>query len=219
MKASEKILREAILDLREAIEEAGGNEIYAVGALDEDGKVEAVSVLARGTLDSVLVHWRGTRGADVLIHNHPSGTLAPSKADMKIAEQFALDGYGFYIVNNASDEVYVVVEPLLRQETKPINSDEIAKALVPGGKLAKKLPRYESREDQIELIKAVSDAFNNEAVLIAEAGTGIGKSFAYLLPSVCWALQNKQRVVISTATINLQQQLFEKDMPIGRAHV
>ncbi|HOT60024.1 MAG TPA: helicase C-terminal domain-containing protein [Spirochaetales bacterium] len=214
MKTSERFCHEAILDLRDAITDACGNEIYAAGMLDEDGKVASVAVLARGSIDSVLVHWKGTRGTDVLIHNHPSGNLSPSKADMRIAEQFAEEGYGFYIINNTATEVYVVIEPVVAKEAEPIDSASIVKALEPGGKLAKKLPNYEHRPDQLKLIQAVSEAFNHEQILIAEAGTGIGKSFAYLLPAVYWALQNKQRVVVSTATINLQQQLYEKDMPL-----
>jgi ATP-dependent DNA helicase DinG len=63
-------------------------------------------------------------------------------------------------------------------------------------------------------VRLVSRAFNEDAVVCAEAGTGVGKSFAYLLPSMAWAVANDERVVISTATINLQQQLFDKDIPL-----
>lgn len=214
MKATERFYHEAILDLRDAIADAGGNEIYAAGMLDEDGKIASVAILARGSIDSVLVHWKGTRGTDMLIHNHPSGNLNPSRADLRIAEQFAEEGYGFCIIDNEVSEIYVVVEPIVSKEAQPLDSASIVRALEQGGKLAKKLPNYEYRPDQLKLIQAICGAFNNEQILIAEAGTGIGKSFAYLLPAVYWALQNKQRIVISTATINLQQQLYEKDMPL-----
>jgi len=66
----------------------------------------------------------------------------------------------------------------------------------------------------VDLLKLISRGFNEDAVVMAEAGTGVGKSFAYLVPSILWAAQNKERVVVSTATINLQQQLVEKDIPL-----
>ena len=56
-------------------------------------------------------------------------------------------------------------------------------------------------------------AFNEKKIAVFEAGTGVGKSYSYLIPSILWSLQNNQKVVISTGTINLQQQLCEKDIP------
>ncbi|WP_461248157.1 DEAD/DEAH box helicase, partial [Treponema sp. R6D11] len=64
------------------------------------------------------------------------------------------------------------------------------------------------------MLALIIRAFNEDALVMAEAGTGVGKSFAYLLPAMHFALENKEKVVISTATITLQQQLFEKDIPL-----
>ncbi|HCQ01649.1 MAG TPA: helicase, partial [Candidatus Latescibacteria bacterium] len=63
------------------------------------------------------------------------------------------------------------------------------------------------------MARGVTDAFNDSEVLVVEAGTGTGKSLAYLVPAIFWALRNDQRVIISTNTKNLQEQLFFKDMP------
>ena len=63
------------------------------------------------------------------------------------------------------------------------------------------------------MLRAVADAFNNGDHLLIEAGTGTGKSLAYLLPAIAWSIQNRSRVVISTNTINLQDQLYTKDVP------
>jgi len=76
------------------------------------------------------------------------------------------------------------------------------------------LPSYEPRKAQLDLLALITRAFNEDALVMAEAGTGVGKSFAYLLPAMHFALANKEKVVISTATITLQQQLFEKDIPL-----
>jgi len=65
------------------------------------------------------------------------------------------------------------------------------------------------------MLEAVGAAFNEQQLAVIEAGTGVGKSLAYLLPAASWALQNRERVIISTATINLQQQLLDKDIPLA----
>lgn len=72
---------------------------------------------------------------------------------------------------------------------------------------------FEERPQQIEFLKTVCHSFNNESITISEAGTGVGKSYAYLIPAFMWVLANRERVVISTGTINLQHQLLEKDIP------
>ena len=66
---------------------------------------------------------------------------------------------------------------------------------------------------KIELLKQITTSFNKNKIGVFEAGTGVGKSYAYLIPSVLWAVTNKERVVVSTGTINLQQQICEKDLP------
>ena len=75
---------------------------------------------------------------------------------------------------------------------------------------------YEKRAEQIEMSQMVANAFNQHQELLAEAGTGTGKSLAYLLPSVLFARGSNQQVIISTNTINLQEQLLSKDIPLLR---
>ena len=87
--------------------------------------------------------------------------------------------------------------------------------LGPDGSIARRLgAKYEHRPQQLEMAQAVSDAFTAGHHLLVEAGTGVGKSFAYLLPAIDFAVKNKKRVVISTHTISLQEQLIEKDIPL-----
>ena len=95
-----------------------------------------------------------------------------------------------------------------------LNSEEIISALCEEGSIAEKLPSYEPRQAQLDLLSLIIRGFNENSLVMAEAGTGVGKSFAYLLPAMRFALEGKEKVVISTATITLQQQLFEKDIPL-----
>ncbi|MGH7215163.1 MAG: ATP-dependent DNA helicase, partial [Tepidisphaeraceae bacterium] len=90
--------------------------------------------------------------------------------------------------------------------------------LGPDGAIARRLvDRYEHRPQQLDMAGAVGSAFVEGRHLLAEAGTGVGKSFAYLLPAIDYAVKHKKRVVISTHTISLQEQLIDKDIPLLRS--
>ena len=200
-------------EMKRQIENAGGNEVFFVGEINPEGVVVSVRAAARGNSESVPVNFAEARTASVLIHNHPNGFLHPSDADLMVASDASEKAQGFYIVNNDVSEVYVVMEPIKPVVTKTLDSEQTAVYLSSSGPLAKISPYFEERPSQIELVKEISKAFNDDAIGVFEAGTGVGKSFAYLVPSMLWALENKERVVISTGTINLQQQLSEKDIP------
>src|SRR5580765_8235363 len=83
----------------------------------------------------------------------------------------------------------------------------------PDGLIAGAHPEYEHRPCQIAMARAVGRAFENRRHLIVEAGTGTGKTLAYLVPAVAAALGGRGRVIVSTGTKNLQEQLMEKDIP------
>jgi DNA polymerase-3 subunit epsilon/ATP-dependent DNA helicase DinG len=99
------------------------------------------------------------------------------------------------------------------QQLVAIDPDEVASYLEHGGAFSQHFPEYEYRPQQVEMLRAVTQALSEGRHLMVEASTGVGKSIAYLLPSAVWALQNNTRVVISTNTINLQDQLIKKDIP------
>ena len=92
-----------------------------------------------------------------------------------------------------------------------------------GGHVARRLSHYESRSQQLEMATAVEQAIANGEHLIVEAGTGTGKSFAYLVPAILAATAGqgegspRRKVVISTHTISLQEQLITKDIPFLNA--
>lgn len=98
-------------------------------------------------------------------------------------------------------------------EIEPIDTAAVAALLEQGGAFEQAIEHFEHRPQQVRMLRAVSEAFNAGRHLIVEAGTGTGKSLAYLLPAIRWALTNGERVVISTNTINLQEQLATKDVP------
>lgn len=95
----------------------------------------------------------------------------------------------------------------------PLDVKAVSRMLEPGGCFEDGISGYEYRPQQVEMARAVTDAINNGRHLAVEAGTGVGKSIAYLAPSVLYAVRNSVRFIVSTNTKNLQEQLFFNDLP------
>ena len=105
-------------------------------------------------------------------------------------------------------------KPLTPEGTaKPLDLKWLTAVLSEGGAMAEVFPGFEYRPGQVSMMKRVAQALNDSEQVILEAGTGIGKSIAYLLPAIVFALENSTPVVVSTNTINLQEQLMSKDIP------
>ncbi len=105
-------------------------------------------------------------------------------------------------------------EPLARAETpEPVTTEEVREALAGAARVVE---RFEERPQQAEMAEAVAGTFSDGGHWLIEAGTGVGKSLAYLIPAALYALRNGTRVVISTNTIALQEQLLGKDVPALR---
>ncbi len=206
-------LRDAILKLKGEIDKNRGNELFAVGKV-EKGLIYDVRVFSRGNRYSVSAILNGAKSGDVVIHNHPSGNLTPSDNDIYLASFFGNEGVAFYIVDNQVERVNVVVELLEKKVIEAIDISEIEAIFKPSGELFQKLKGYEYRENQLEMAKLIGDSLFKEKILLVEAPTGIGKSFAYLVPAILFSLKNDKRIVVSTKSINLQEQLIYKDIPL-----
>lgn len=98
---------------------------------------------------------------------------------------------------------------------RPIDKERVLNTLRPGGALSLLLKRYECREEQLRMLSDVIDAYQEHHIALIEAGTGIGKSMAYLLPAILWRQISGERTIVSTKTINLQEQLLNKDIPLA----
>ena len=94
-----------------------------------------------------------------------------------------------------------------------VDEEVVAALLAEGGLLERAFPGYEHRPQQREMAHAVTQALKEGHHLMVEAGTGVGKSVAYLLPALLFSMASRRRVVVSTNTINLQEQLISKDIP------
>lgn len=208
MKIAEFISAKAMEHMRLEISESGGNEVFFRGIPDGEGIVSEVEVIARGNSSSVAALLNMMRKNEVIIHNHPSGVLIPSDEDVSISSMYGEVGGASYIVNNAVDDIYVIV-PL--KEFIKIDVDEY---FGENGVIHKNFGKFEVRREQYEMAKLIENSMNENKKLIVEAGTGTGKTIAYLLPTLLYAIENNLKVIVSTNTINLQEQLVNKDIPL-----
>lgn len=214
-KAQQRMTMSARDLVRREIEQAQGQEVLFVGHCDHTGKVGSIEVIARGSYSRVAASVAGLcEPGDIVIHNHPGGDLTPSDADVSVSAQLAADGIGSAIVDNDVERIYVMVEPVAPPEITSLNEQELCRVISAGGAMTAILPGFRERPSQVTMLRDITRGFNDGCVVVAEAGTGVGKSFAYLIPAVAWAAQNGERIVVATATINLQQQLLERDLDL-----
>ena len=215
MRAADRFHPDALRRMRDDLADVGpGAEVLWIGRVDDEGDIIEVTAAARGGPDRVPALFPHMSRGDAVIHNHPGGDLRPSSADLDVASRLGNQGIGFLIVDDGVERVNVVAAPLPRRRRIPLDPDGLAEILEPGGELSRELPGYEPREGQVAMMCRAAQSFNEGRPFFAEAGTGIGKSFAYLVPAIRWAADNDERVIISTATIALQQQLMDKDIPV-----
>ena len=145
-------------------------------------------------------------------YSAPVGTLGQQLAAKGLMSTAAVDG-GFAMMQT-EDGSHRFAPPLKPASTPtPLDVDELCRMLEKGGLVEQHFKGFEHRIQQIDMLASVVGAFNQSTHLMVEAGTGTGKSMAYLIPAIYWAVQNGERVVISTNTINLQDQLLNKDIP------
>ena len=205
---------EASATIRAEVERAHGNEVCFLARVGDGGDVYDPVVVARG--NTTRCCGSAPRVGMLVVHNHPSGELRASDADLEIAAEGVRRGRRARDHRQRGEELYVVVEPARATAYEPIDAEAIAAALAPGGPLSRAHPFYEDRPIQRKLSSTIVEAYNGGGIAIAEAGTGTGKSIAYLVPAIHWAQVNRERTVVSTNTINLQEQLVGKDLPFLR---
>jgi ATP-dependent DNA helicase DinG len=137
--------------------------------------------------------------------------LLRARSKETISGRQVRQGYSGPLFDGYNGRDLTPLSPNMQQES--LDPDEVASALELGGIFSHHFPNYEYRPQQIEMLREVTRALSENRHLLVEAGTGTGKSMAYLIPAALWSVKNGQRVVISTNTINLQDQLINKDIP------
>ncbi len=145
--------------------------------------------------------------ANLLAGLEPAGRPAPADGAGKVFRPSGLDS-SILAARLGRPERRRQDEGLLQ-----LTEAQITGLMQPGGTFAQAFPGFEERPGQVDMLEAVTEAVYQGRKLIMEGGTGVGKSMAYLLPAALYAVSRGVRVVISTNTINLQEQLMQKDIP------
>ena len=112
--------------IRAEVAAAGGREVSFVAELDADGVLATVRAVARGTIEAVLALPGVANRGEMLVHNHPSGILEPSQADLSVAARLHDGGIGFGIVDNDATSIYVVTEVPRAPQTTALDAVDIA---------------------------------------------------------------------------------------------
>src|SRR5207253_9711932 len=184
-----------------AIRGAEGAEVFFLERRAR-GRVVEVEDYCRGKVHMVPVLTRVARGFDVAIHNHPSGNLEPSDPDLRVAAELGDLGLGFFIVDNQAERVNPVVRLLPKEAPPaPVEHGRVERALGPDGPIARRLGEaFEARPEQRRMAGLVAEALSEEGIAAIEAGTGTGKSLAYLVPALLRAVAAEEGGVVATDT-------------------
>jgi len=162
---------------------------------------------------------------------HPLKNLLKKAESVAVKEQFSENfGTGKLSLDKLFQDFSKIIDRLAPEDEggpvvmptftgQPVTAEEVGALLGPAGPLSKALKGYEERPEQVQMAQRVAESLSSGKHLLAEAGTGIGKSLAYLIPAILFAKRAGRPVVIATNTKNLQSQLFHKDIPFLKAHL
>ncbi|WP_147367090.1 ATP-dependent DNA helicase [Fusobacterium canifelinum] len=151
---------------------------------------------------------------EVVIRVTKPNQLYPSDMELELSEElYNRRNIAYCLLSSDLDDFYFVqdIDRTFLEEV------DIKNYFVKDGILAKEIKGFEYRKEQEEMAHYIQDAINEDRKIIIEAGTGTGKTLAYLIPAVKWAVANKKKVIIATNTINLQEQLLLKDIPLAKS--
>ena len=161
-----------------------------------------INLLAEIIRLSDKIEWGAYWPFREVIRAHSKEIISPSSIKHSLRDKFTIENIDKSLDTLQSSKEYF-----------PLDIEETSAMLDIGGLFSKRFPQFEHRPQQVTMCKAIAEALSEHQHLLVEAGTGIGKSIAYLLPAILWTEKNNQRIVISTNTINLQDQLIHKDIP------
>lgn len=151
---------------------------------------------------------------EVLIKIAKTKLLYPSDTDLELAESlYSKKNIAYCILSKNLDDFYFVQDI----DRLYLESIDVLPYFEKNGLISQNIKNFEYREEQKNMALSIQEAINNNNKIIIEAGTGTGKTLAYLIPAIKWSIENQKKVIIATNTINLQEQLLYKDIPIVKS--
>ena len=214
MDIRDRFSEESLQTIKKYLEEHNNKSIIFKATFDEDEKIQKpffLSLYKKKSFEETLTK---VGKNEVVIRTTKPNQLYPSDMELELSEElYTRRNIAYCLLSSDLDDFYFVqdIDRIFLEEI------DIENYFAKDGILAKEIKGFEYRQEQEEMAQYIQDAINEDRKIIVEAGTGTGKTLAYLIPSIKWAVTNKKKVIIATNTINLQEQLLLKDIPLAKS--
>ena len=214
MDIKDRFSEESLQTIKKYLEEQNNKSMIFKATFDEDELIQEpffLSLYKKKSFEETLTK---VARNEVVIRTTKPNQLYPSDMELELSEElYTRRNIAYCLLSSDLDDFYFVqdIDRIFLEEI------DIENYFAKDGILAKEIKGFEYRQEQEEMAQYIQDAINEDRKIIVEAGTGTGKTLAYLIPSIKWAVTNKKKVIIATNTINLQEQLLLKDIPLAKS--
>lgn len=214
MNIKDRFSEESLHVIKEYLIENDNKSIILKATFDENEVIQEpffLSLYKKKTFEETLTK---VKRDEVVIRITKPNQLYPNDLELELSEElFNRRNIAYCLLSSDLDDFYFI-QDIDRTNLEKIDiEDYFSKE----GILVNEIKGFEHRHEQEEMAKNIQNAVNNNKKIIVEAGTGTGKTLAYLIPAIKWAIANKKKVIIATNTINLQEQLLLKDIPLAKS--
>ena len=214
MDIKERFSEESLQTIKEYLIENENKSIIFKATFDENEVIQEpffLSLYKKKTFEETLTK---VKRDEIVIRTTKSNQLYPNDLELELSEElFNRRNIAYCLLSSDLDDFYFI-QDIDRTNLEKI---DIENYFSEDGILVNEIKGFEHRHEQEEMAKNIQKAINDNRKIIVEAGTGTGKTLAYLIPAIKWAIANKKKVIIATNTINLQEQLLLKDIPLAKS--
>ena len=214
MDIKDRFSEESLQTIKKYLEEQNNKSMIFKATFDEDELIQEpffLSLYKKKSFEETLTK---VARNEVVIRTTKPNQLYPSDMELELSEElYTRRNIAYCLLSSDLDDFYFVqdIDRIFLEDI------DIKNYFSKDGILAKEIKGFEYRQEQEEMAQYIQEAINEDKKIIVEAGTGTGKTLAYLIPAIKWAVVNKKKVIIATNTINLQEQLLLKDIPLAKS--
>ncbi|WP_339121992.1 ATP-dependent DNA helicase [Fusobacterium nucleatum] len=214
MDIKDRFSEESLQTIKEYLQENNNKSMIFKATFDDNELIQEpffLSLYKKKNFEETLTK---VGKNEVVIRTTKPNQLYPSDMELELSEElYNRRNIAYCLLSSDLDDFYFVqdIDRIFLEKTN------IENYFSKDGILAKEIKGFEYRQEQEEMAHYIQDAINEDRKIIIEAGTGTGKTLAYLIPAIKWAVVNKKKVIIATNTINLQEQLLLKDIPLAKS--
>lgn len=211
MNVRDRFSQESLDIIRKILDEHDNNSIILKADFDADELIQNPVFVSENKKSIMSKLTSFFNKNEVLIRTAKPNLLYPSDLEIEVSDElYNKKKVAFCILSNDLKDFYFLQDI----DRKNLQEVEIGNFFKKDGILSEYFDGFEYRKEQEVMARSIQKAINENKKIIVEAGTGTGKTLAYLIPTIKWAVENKKKVIIATNTINLQEQILYKDIPV-----